>query len=273
MKTEVPIQINQIVRRITASNSSLFTGPGTNTYLIGNDDVSIIDPGPQLSEHTKVIRESSSHIKRILLTHTHPDHSPGATLLQEHLDIPIFGLATDSSIKKDSIVNFESYLLDGDLIRTNEYTIEVIETPGHASNHLCFLLRDERMLFTGDHIMEGSTVVIAPPDGNMSDYLSSLKKIKNYNVSQIAPGHGEIIDNPFETIDWTIEHRLRREEKVIKSIKKLGSCNIQKLLKEVYSDVDPILHPIAEFSLIAHLDRLEELGDITTDDHKISLKK
>ena len=95
MKTEVPIQINQIVRRITASNSSLFTGPGTNTYLIGNDDVSIIDPGPQLSEHTKVIRESSTHIKRILLTHTHPDHSPGATLLQEHLGIPIFGLATD----------------------------------------------------------------------------------------------------------------------------------------------------------------------------------
>ena len=273
MKTEVPVQLNSIVRRITASNSSVFTGPGTNTYLIGNNDVSIIDPGPDIIEHIKAIESSSKNINRILLTHTHPDHSPGATLLQKRLNIPIYGLATDSSLEKDEIVNFESYFSDGDLITTEEYRIEIIHTPGHASNHLCYLLQQEQILFTGDHIMEGSTVVIAPPDGNMSDYINSLIKIKNYDVSQIAPGHGEVITNPSEIIDWTIEHRLEREAKVIKSIERFGVCKLQELLKEVYSDVDPRLHPIAEWSLNAHLERLIDLGKVVVDNHEYSANK
>ena len=273
MKTEVPVQINSIVRRITASNSSIFTGPGTNTYLIGNNDVSIIDPGPDIIEHIKVIESSSKNINRILLTHTHPDHSPGATLLQKRLNIPIYGLATVSSIEKDEIIDFESFFSDGDLIITDEYRIEIIHTPGHASNHLCYLLQQEQILFTGDHIMEGSTVVIAPPDGNMSDYINSLMKIKNYDISQIAPGHGEIISNPDEIIDWTIDHRLKRESKVFKSIERFGICKLQELLKEVYSDVDQRLHPIAEWSLNAHLERLIDLGKVVVDNHEYSVNK
>jgi glyoxylase-like metal-dependent hydrolase (beta-lactamase superfamily II) len=147
-------------------------------------------------------------------------------------------------------------LTHGEVIEAEDHAFEVIHTPGHASNHLCYLLREEKLLFTGDHIMNGSTVVIAPPDGNMKDYLESLKMLKDYDLENIAPGHGELMPNPHAVADWIVQHRLEREEKVIEAIKEAKTGNPDSLVEAVYDDVDVSLFPIAKWSLEAHLIKL-----------------
>jgi len=160
MEAEKVVQISPLIRRITAGNGSVFTGPGTNTYLVGNDEVTVIDPGPAMSEHIDAILSAAKNIKQILVTHTHPDHSPGVRLLKEKLDIPAYGMLTSSSKNQDTTFNPQRILEDGELIKEQDYCLEVVHTPGHASNHLCFILKEEKFIFTGDHIMNGSTVVI-----------------------------------------------------------------------------------------------------------------
>ena len=256
MDTDVPKQVTPLVRRITAGNSGIFTGPGTNTYLIGNDEVTVIDPGPALPAHIEAITQTSSHIKQILLTHTHPDHSPGTKLLQDKIGVPVFALITESSKDQDTTFTPERILSDGETLTSKDYTIEVIHTPGHASNHLCYLLKQEKLLFTGDHIMDGSTVVISPPDGNMQEYIDSLLKLKKYDLNKIAPGHGELMDDPYTAVEWIVQHRMERESKVIETLQLQKSGDLDTLVKDVYSDVDPILHPIAKWSLESHLIKL-----------------
>ena len=256
MDTDVPQQVTPLVRRITAGNSGIFTGPGTNTYLIGNDEVTVIDPGPALPDHIEAIAQTSTDIKQILLTHTHPDHSPGTKLLQDKIGVPVFALITESSKDQDTTFTPERVLIDGENLNSENYTIEVIHTPGHASNHLCYLLKEEKLLFTGDHIMDGSTVVISPPDGNMQEYIDSLLKLKKYDLNKIAPGHGELMDDPYATVEWIIQHRMERESKVIEALQLQKSGDLDTLVKDVYSDVDPMLHPIAKWSLESHLIKL-----------------
>ena len=256
MDTDVPKQVTPLVRRITAGNSGIFTGPGTNTYLIGNDEVTVIDPGPALPAHIEAITQTSSHIKQILLTHTHPDHSPGTKLLQDKIGVPVFALITESSKDQDTTFTPERILSDGETLTSKDYTIEVIHTPGHASNHLCYLLKQEKLLFTGDHIMDGSTVVISPPDGNMQEYIDSLLKLKKYDLNKIAPGHGELMDDPYTAVEWIVQHRMERESKVIETLQLQKSGDLDTLVRDVYSDVDPILHPIAKWSLESHLIKL-----------------
>ena len=256
MDTDVPQQVTPLVRRITAGNSGIFTGPGTNTYLIGNDEVTVIDPGPALPAHIEAIAQTSTDIKQILLTHTHPDHSPGTKLLQDKIGVPVFALITESSKDQDTTFTPERVLIDGENLTSENYTIEVIHTPGHASNHLCYLLKEEKLLFTGDHIMDGSTVVISPPDGNMQEYIDSLLKLKKYDLNKIAPGHGELMDDPYATVEWIIQHRIERESKVIEALQLQKSGDLDTLVKDVYSDVDPMLHPIAKWSLESHLIKL-----------------
>ena len=256
MDTDVPQQVTPLVRRITAGNSGIFTGPGTNTYLIGNDEVTVIDPGPALPDHIEAIAQTSTDIKQILLTHTHPDHSPGTKLLQDKIGVPVFALITESSKDQDTTFTPERVLIDGENLNSENYTIEVIHTPGHASNHLCYLLKDEKLLFTGDHIMDGSTVVIASPDGSMQEYIDSLLKLKKYDLNKIAPGHGELMDDPYATVEWIIQHRIERESKVIEALQLQKSGDLDTLVKDVYSDVDPMLHPIAKWSLESHLIKL-----------------
>ena len=258
MQHEEVIQITPLVKRITAGNSSVFTGPGTNTYIVGNGkDLTVVDPGPALSEHIEAIVSCSSDLSRILVTHTHLDHSPGVSLLQDKLDIPAYGLITETTQNQDTSFKPEKLLTDGQIIEANDHNIEVIHTPGHASNHLCFLLKEEKLLFTGDHIMNGSTVVISPPDGDMQDYLDSLNKLKQYDLENIAPGHGELLPNPHSVAEWIIQHRLEREEKVIEAIKEATQGNPDTLVEKVYSDVDAVLFPIAKWSLEAHLIKLQ----------------
>ena len=268
MDTDIPKQITPLVRRITAGNPGMFTGPGTNTYLIGDEEVTVIDPGPALHEHIEAIIQASANIKQILLTHTHPDHSPGTRLLQDNIGVPVFALITESSKDQDITFTPERILIDGEIIANEYYSIEVIHTPGHASNHLCYLLKDEKLLFTGDHIMDGSTVVIASPDGSMQDYIDSLAKLKEYDLNKIAPGHGELIDEPYAVVDWIIKHRFERESKVIDVLKQHNSGDLNTLVKDIYSDVDAMLHPVAKWSLESHLIKLMDEGVVTRKNDK-----
>ena len=252
------VELSPLVRRITAGNGSVFTGPGTNTYLVGKEEVTVIDPGPALQDHIDVITAAAPNIKQILVTHTHPDHSPGVRLLKENLDIPAYGMLTNSSKNQDQTFSPERILDDGEVFQEEEFSIEVVHTPGHASNHLCFILKEEKLIFTGDHIMNGSTVVIGPPDGNMKQYIQSLEKLKDYDIEKIAPGHGELLENPHEVADWIINHRLEREKKVFQALKEATKGTPDSLVEKVYDDVDSSLFPIAKASLLAHLIKLEE---------------
>lgn len=265
MEAEKVVQISPLIRRITAGNGSVFTGPGTNTYLVGDEDVTVIDPGPAMEEHIDTILGASKNIKQILVTHTHPDHSPGVRLLKKQLDVPAYGMLTKSSKNQDTTFSPERILQDGEIFDEGDFSLEVVHTPGHASNHLCFILKEEKFIFTGDHIMNGSTVVIGPPDGNMKQYIESLEKLKNYDIEKIAPGHGEVLDNPYEVADWIINHRLEREKKVFSALKDVSRGTPDSLVEKVYNDVDSSLFPIAKASLLAHLIKLEEDQVITKE--------
>ena len=253
------------IERVTASNGSVFTGPGTNSYLIGKEDVTLVDPGPKIDAHIEnLINLGEGKIQRILVTHTHRDHSPAAKVLGEILNVPLMGrlLKKDDSLQ-DKTFKPDHILEHGDLIKTDEYTIETVHTPGHASNHLCYLIQEEKVMLTGDHIMNGSTVVIAHPDGSMKDYLRSLALLRNYDFNKIGPGHGDFLEDPMAVVDWIINHRLEREGKVISKLKLFSSVTSEDLVSSVYDDVDPKLHPIAIWSLEAHLYKLLEDGTAT----------
>jgi len=255
------------IERVTASNESVFTGPGTNSYLIGRNDITLVDPGPKIDAHIEnLVKLGEGKIKRILVTHTHRDHSPAAKVLGEMLEVPLMGrlLEKDDSLQ-DRSFKPDRVLEHGDLIKTEEYTIETVHTPGHASNHLCYLIQEEKVMLTGDHIMNGSTVVIAHPDGSMKDYLKSLELLRNYNFNKIGPGHGDFLEEPMAVVDWIIDHRLERERKVVSKLKTFSPVTSKDLVISVYDDVDPKLHPIAIWSLEAHLYKLLEDGIVTYD--------
>ena len=255
----------ELVTKITAPNPGVFTGGGTNAYLIGKNDLTLVDPGPANEEHiNNIIKIADGKIKRILVTHTHKDHSPAALPISKILNVPMYGRLVDGdSLWEDETFIPDIVMSDGDTIETSEYSIEAIHTPGHASNHLCFLIPEINCLLTGDHIMDGSTVVIAPPDGDMTKYISSLEKLFNYKIDTFAPGHGSYMNEPEKTIQAIIRHRLTREGKVFRRLEEAGSSDLDQLVKLVYDDVSEMLYPIAKFSLQAHLIKLIEEKKVT----------
>ena len=230
------------------------------------------DPGPNIKEHIdEIIRVGENKIKRILVTHTHTDHSPAALPISKVLDVPMYGRLIDGeSSWEDETFIPDVILNDADIIKTDEYTLEVIHTPGHASNHLCFLIKELNCLITGDHIMEGSTVVIGPPDGNMADYLESLNKLFKYKIDCLAPGHGNFMYEPKKVIESIIRHRLSREAKVLRRLEDVGDIDLESLTAIVYDDVPEQLHPIAKFSLEAHLLKLLKEGVIKKDNNNFA---
>ena len=262
----------ELVKKITAPNPGVFTGGGTNTYLVGREDLTLIDPGPNIKEHIdEIIRVGENKIKRILVTHTHTDHSPAALPISKILKIPMYGRLVDGeSSWEDETFIPDVILNDADIIKTDEYTLEVIHTPGHASNHLCFLIKELNCLITGDHIMDGSTVVIGPPDGNMADYLESLNKLFQYKIDCLAPGHGNFMYEPKKVIESIIRHRLSREAKVLRRLEDVGDIDLESLTAIVYDDVPEQLHPIAKFSLEAHLLKLLNEGVIKKDNNNFA---
>lgn len=254
---DVAQRISPLVRRITAANPSHMTGPGTNTYLVGNDEVLVIDPGPEDATHTKAILDSvEGRIRWIMCTHTHPDHSPGVPALKAETGAEVMAWSNRGGLRTDR------RLRDGDQLITDEFTITAVHTPGHAGNHLCFLLEDEQMLFSGDHIMQGSTVVITPPDGDMGAYLDSLAKVRALGPRAIAPAHGHVITDPNAVIDWYTAHRLEREAQLHGLLLEMGSARIAQLVEAAYVPLDPVLIPMAKRSVHAHLRKLADEGRV-----------
>lgn len=255
--------LSPMVRRIVCENPSSMTGPGTNTYLVGIDEIAVIDPGPEDQQHLEAIAGcGGDRIRWILLTHTHPDHSPGAVALRERTGAQLLAYGPGPEN-----LPIDGTLGDGDSIEATEYHLRVLHTPGHASDHLCYLLPEERTLFTGDHIMQGSTVVIAPPDGDMTAYLASLERLKQIKprLRTIAPGHGHLIENPIEVIDEYIGHRLAREKQVLDALRTAETTTIPELVAAIYTDVPVELHPVAAYSVWAHLRKLRDDGAAVGD--------
>ena len=259
----VAVRLSPQVRRVTARNPGVMTGPGTNTYLVGaGGECAIIDPGPADQGHIEaLIAAAPGPIRYILVTHTHRDHSPGATPLKAATGALLLGRTTPHPHWQDAAFAPDRELRHDDRLTVGPgSTLRVIHTPGHASNHLCFLLEEARILFTGDHIIQGSTVVIDPPDGDMAAYLNSLESLLGEPLDHLAPGHGTLIPRPHEAIRGLIQHRLRREAKVLGALPRQHPADLPTLVRRVYDDVPLQLHTLAQRSLLAHLLKLEAEG-------------
>jgi glyoxylase-like metal-dependent hydrolase (beta-lactamase superfamily II) len=259
----IPQHLDSEVTRIVAPNAGVMTGAGTNTYLVGTRERVVIDPGPEDESHIQaIVNAGAGRIRWILCTHTHFDHAPAAARLKALTGAPIAAMpapVTDHDIKLDP----DRSLAQDDLVQCEGVSLRAIQTPGHASNHVCFLLTSNGMLFTGDHIMQGSTVVIWPPDGNMRAYLESLRRLLELDIRVLAPGHGYLIESPHAQIERLIQHRLRREDKVRQAVlATTEGATVPMLLPRAYDDVPQALHEMAALSLRAHLDKLVEDGEI-----------
>lgn len=269
------VALSERVRRITCNNGSVMTGPGTNTYLIGapgSGEVAVLDPGPA-DEHTEahlhavLAAAAPARISRILVTHTHKDHSPAAARLQQLTGAPVIGCRAAHAEWQDAGFAPAHAPADGERIALGTgCTLRAVATPGHASNHVCWLLEEERLLFTGDHVMQGSTVVINPPDGDMAAYLASLQRLLMLELDWLAPGHGFLMDRPHDELRRLIAHRLAREAKVVAALQAGGPRAAESLLPQVYGDVPAARHALALRSLGAHLLKLQHDGRAAPDD-------
>jgi glyoxylase-like metal-dependent hydrolase (beta-lactamase superfamily II) len=234
------------IQKVLAPNPSVYTGPGTNTYLLGSvGEMAIIDPGPIDSSHRDAIDEAvgDTAVRFVLVTHTHSDHAPLANPLAHHYGVPAVGFAPGPGFVPDEAV------VDGDTLVIGESDLQVLFTPGHSDDHVCFLA--DRILFTGDHIMGGSTVMVS----DLTKYLASLEKLKGVAISRMMPGHGPEIDDPSGVIDHYISHRLEREQEVLMALRR-GAGSVGSIVTEIYKEVDTALHPLAAFSVAAHLRKL-----------------
>lgn len=259
------VRLSELVRRITAPNPGVMTGPGTNAYLIGTQEFALIDPGPESAPHLAAMLDAvGERLKWILCTHTHLDHSPGARALKNRTGAQIlgFGSVPDDG-RQDTAFAPDRALRDGDMVDGGAFRLRAVHTPGHASNHLCYLLESQKMLFTGDHIMQGSTVVIAPPDGDMIAYLKSLERLLSLDLAALAPGHGHVISGPHDEVRRLVVHRKKREQKVVDAFGKKNPATLDELLPFVYDDVSPRIHPVARRSLHAHIIKLQLDGRVT----------
>jgi glyoxylase-like metal-dependent hydrolase (beta-lactamase superfamily II) len=257
-------QLSELVSRVTAPNPGMMTGPGTNSYLVGLRNLAVIDPGPESAPHLAVLLDAiGGRLKWILCTHTHRDHSPCAHALKGETGAEIFGFAAvPDDDRQDTAFRPDRALAEGDALETPEFTLRAVHTPGHASNHLCYLLEGAGLLFTGDHVMQGSTVVISPPDGDMAVYLNSLERLLSLQLTALAPGHGRVIEKPHDEVRRLIAHRLKREQKVIDALGRRNPATLDDLLPLVYDDVPERIHAVARRSLAAHLIKLERDGRV-----------
>lgn len=259
-----PVQLTSGVRRIVAPNAGLMTGPGTNTYLLGVEEIAVLDPGPDDAEHLRAIM-SAAHgaIRWVVVTHTHRDHSPLAAALAERTGARLIGLPPPLDGRQDESFTPEHVPRDGERLPLGETVLTAIHTPGHASNCMCYFLESQRLLFTGDHVLEGVSPVILAPDGDMSDYMDSLDKLENYDFERIAPGHGGVMEQGKRVLALLRAHRLAREDKVVAKLSTGGATTLDRLTAAVYDDVPPERHAWARLTLEAHLIKLARDGRVT----------
>jgi glyoxylase-like metal-dependent hydrolase (beta-lactamase superfamily II) len=270
-------QVSPLVRRVIANNPSAFTFKGTGTYIIGKGDgIAVIDPGPDMADHLQAILRATQHerVSHILITHHHSDHSPLARPLAEATGAVIYGCAV-KELPEEEVgapkmeAGYDNFIPDvsvcgGGTIAGHGWTMEAIHTPGHTSNHICYGLKEENALFSGDHIMGWSTTVVTPPDGDMADYMASLDLIQARNFDTIWPTHGPPIRKVGEFIDAYREHRHDRTRQIVEQLK-AGETKISEFVPKMYTDVNPMLYGAAGRSVFAHIIQLVMAGEVVTD--------
>lgn len=264
------------IRRVICNNPGPFTFTGTGTYIIGNGTVAVIDPGPIDETHMEAILaalEPDETVSHIIITHTHGDHSPGSAPLKQKTGAPIYGMSPTKhesvdgpQMEEDADETFapDHEVAHGDIITGGDWSLEAVHTPGHMAAHICYALREEKALFTGDHVMGWSTSVIIPPDGSMRDYMQSLDLLLARDDEIYWPTHGTSIDKPQDFVRAYITHRRGREAQVLAQLK-AGQSNIREMVKVVYAAVDERLHPAAALSMLAHLQDLTTRGEVQCD--------
>lgn len=287
----MPVAILKNVWRLTAPNPGVMTGPGTNSYLVGDvyTGFTVIDPGPADADHVQRLWQAARHtdgkggnIRMIVCTHSHPDHSPGAKPLQALCAAsgstpPILGLPSAPTARAASAFTPDTVLQDGEVLRltvpgqgddaqVSTHSLRAVHTPGHAANHVCLLLEEDGLLFSGDHILNGSTTVIDPPDGHMGDYLHSLDVLhaqcSQLDVEYILPAHGHVIPNALGAIAHLKAHRLQREAKIAAVMQTNPQGTLDQWLPLAYDDVDPRIWPVAKRSLLAHVEHIQQLQSL-----------
>jgi glyoxylase-like metal-dependent hydrolase (beta-lactamase superfamily II)/8-oxo-dGTP pyrophosphatase MutT (NUDIX family) len=269
------VRLSERIVRVTAPNPGMMTGPGTNSYFVGDPTAqrwALIDPGPVDAEHLRALQAAApGPVHWVLTTHTHVDHSPGAVAASAAFGAPVWGRRPTHAQGQDASFDPAHEPVHGErLVLGPAATLRAIHTPGHASNHLCWLLEDEQLLFTGDHVMQGSTVVINPPDGDMTAYLRALNGLLDEDLRWLAPGHGFLVADPHAVVRALVAHRLRREAKVVDALQPLGTAPLDDLLPLVYADTPARLHPVARRSLLAHLLKLQDDGRVTSEGERWS---
>jgi glyoxylase-like metal-dependent hydrolase (beta-lactamase superfamily II) len=243
----------------------MMTGPGTNTYLVGERELAVVDPGPADARHLEALLahagKADATIRWILVTHTHPDHAPGAAELAARTGAEVLGFAERQGFLPTRRMG------DGDRLAAPGFALRAVHTPGHASDHLCWLLEGSSVLLSGDHLMHGSTVVIRPPDGDLATYLDSLERLLGLEppLATVAPGHGRVIGDPVAAVNGVVAHRMARERLVIDTLAAGGPRTLDELLPVVYADVDADRAAVARLSLWAHLRKLVAEGRAVAD--------
>lgn len=270
------VELTPLIRRVCAENPNAFTFMGTGTYIVGRGKVAVIDPGPLIDAHVDALLAAvrGETVTHILITHTHNDHSPAAAPLKAVTGAKTYGFGPHGAGKKhdgidveeggDSAFRPDVVVKDGDTIKGDGWTFDALYTPGHTSNHICFAMREEKALFSGDHVMGWSTTVIAPPDGDMAQYFASLAKLTNRDDRTYYPTHGNPIPNPQTFVRTLIEHRHARERQ-IEACLKHGLARIPDMVAVIYSEIDKRLHPAASMSVLAHLQHMVATGRALTD--------
>ncbi len=256
--------LSPLVRRIVAPNPGPFTGPGTNTYLVGIDEVAVIDPGPDDRGHIDAVVGAAvaDRVRWVLLTHFHPDHVPGTTRLVKATGAEVLAFRRPP---RDVAVTVDRFLADGDTVEGTEFGLDVLHTPGHAPEHLCFRLEEERALFTGDTVLGGTWSVISPKaGGDMDDYLASLGRLERMRLRRLYPAHGDAIDDPKARIREYLDHRASRERQILRLLKG-GPLRIREIVEIVYAgqDLHPQLVVAAGNQVHAHLLRAKRAGKVT----------
>jgi len=268
-----PKNVTPLIRRIVANNPGPFTFHGTGTYVLGKGKVAIVDPGPASSEHVAALLNAvrNETVTHILITHTHIDHSPATAAIKKATGATTYGFGPhptgpegmaeesgDHDFRPDVAVK------DGDVISGHGWTVDALHTPGHISNHLCFGVREEKTLFSGDHVMGWSTSVISPPDGDMKSYMDSLRKLLPRDDRLFIPTHGAEIRDPQNFVKAYMAHREDRERQIMTCLRE-GMDTIPVMVKKMYAAVDPRLHGAAARSVLAHMIHMIETGRVISD--------
>ena len=271
----VTTRLSPLVRRVIARNPGPFTFHGTGTFIIGHDKVAIVDPGPAEKAHIDAILRTirGESVTHILVTHTHSDHSAAAAELSHLTGSATFafgahgGERSDSSVEEGADFDFipDHTMSDGDTVNGPGWTITALHTPGHTSNHLCYELAEEATLLSGDHVMGWSTTVIAPPDGRMGDYLSSLRKLLERDDQLFRPTHGPAITNPKSLVTSFLNHRAKRITQILRCVRN-GEYTIEEIVRSIYANHDPRLHRAAAHSIFAHLIGMVEDEHVSCED-------